>query len=74
MKKAIEVECTIKGGTMTAEGFVQHKLHPAGFLMPVRLNTRNKKNSPAAITEKQHPAKDEAGNYVYVMPGGVDYK
>jgi len=62
---------TIKGGTVTSEGIIPHKRHPAGFDMPVKLVI--KKFTVAAIMEDHPPLRNAMGNLVYAMPGGGEF-
>ena len=64
-------ETTTPGGTMTSEGFIKHKLHPAGFEMPVMLDIAlSRVRIVALISEPQPPMRDRAGRLVYARPGG----
>lgn len=65
---------TIKGGTVTSEGFVPHKRHPAGFNMPVKLIfkkcARSDRRVVAMLMEDHPPLRNVMGNLVYALPGG----
>lgn len=60
---------TVKGGTMTTEGFIPHKKHPAGFWMPVKLKIK-RTSTITALSGPQRPVRDVCGNPVYALPGG----
>ena len=58
-------------GTMTKFGFIPHKKHPKGFLMPVKLKIRHRART-AYYDEFQEPLM-ESGCLVYALPGGGEY-
>ena len=59
---------TAKNGTITSEGFIEHKEHPLGYSMPVLLIIRSQ--SPADLDEPQRPKRTLRGQYMYALPGG----
>lgn len=64
-------QLTVKGGTMTSEGFIKHKLHPDGFEMPVKLDV--KKGGVKTMLEYQAPLRDEHRKLIYALPGGGSF-
>ena len=62
---------TAKNGVQTSEGFIPHREHPLGFMMPV-------KTTYDQTIRQWHrfypdPKKDGNGNYVYALPGGMEF-
>ena len=53
---------------MTSEGFICHKIHPAGFDMPVVLDVNT--DRVKGLIEYQPPLRDRMGRLAYALPGG----
>lgn len=64
---------TVKNGTLTSEGFIEHKKHPElDFYMPVRLKI-SENIAEQNIGSLQKPKKSK-GVLVYALPGGGSFK
>jgi len=58
--------------SITRDGIIKYKWHPAGFNMPVRLLFDDEARV-RDMKELQAPARNERGGYIFVMPGGFNY-
>lgn len=67
-------EKTQRFGTMTSEGFIEHKRHKSGLMMPVMLKIPERRNRLVDVMGKYlPPLRNDYGRLVYAMPAGESY-
>jgi len=59
-------------GSITRDGIIKYRRHPAGFDMPVRL-VFDDEARVRDMKEFHAPARNERGGYIFVVPGGFNY-